>query len=74
VVKGGEFEKQDRNNLRVFNYDVGDNGEDQINQSYGMCSSAYIKGRDRHLVYSGMKGNWIGRTFHRNCPLMHGIE
>jgi hypothetical protein len=24
VLKGGEFEKQDRNNLRVFKYDAGE--------------------------------------------------
>ena len=52
VLKGGEFEKQDRNNLRVFKYDAGDNGEDQMNQLFEMCSSAQIKGRDPHLVYS----------------------
>jgi len=38
-----------------------------------MCSGAEIKGRDRHPIYSGMKGNWIGCTLHRNCPLTHDI-
>ena len=74
MLKGGEFEKQDRNNLRVYKYDAGDNGEDQMNQLFEMCSSAQIKGRNPHLIYSGMKGNWIGHTLHRNCPVTHYIE
>jgi hypothetical protein len=38
MPNGEEFEKQDRNNLRVLKYDTGNNGEDQMNQSYDACS------------------------------------
>jgi hypothetical protein len=38
MLNGEEFKKQDRNNLRVLKYDIGNNGEDRMNQSYDVCS------------------------------------
>jgi hypothetical protein len=40
MLKCEQFEKEDRKTLEVFKYDVGDNGEDQMNQSYENCSNA----------------------------------
>jgi hypothetical protein len=56
VLEGGEFEEQDRNNLRVFKSDAG---------------KGWSEGRTAHRMSEKTKACWFGHTLHWNCPVTH---